>query len=365
MSTLKTINIIHPSGSTNNIINGASGDIGLGVTPTTTQLNTIQSTYGALTGNSEVNIAGNAYYNSGWKYVGTGLATQYRQSAGVHYWSTAVTGTAGGTISFAEAMRIDSSGNVGIGTASPGALLELSAANASVYSAIRLTNTTASGTTPGAGIEWARAGTVKSSITANTYGNDYMAFNVNGNTERARIDTTGSFLFNCTNPAQTVDPGFKVAAAGVTATVTAASTAGTNFYHLYSTGAAAYRFYVGAQGTIFATTTTISGISDQRLKENVRDLDVGLDAIMSLKPRKFDWKEGKGKNVKDDRGFIAQEFEQVFPDLIDEWKDEESDGGEPYKAVRADLIPVLVRAIQEQQATITALTARVAALEAK
>ena len=118
-------------------------------------------------------------------------------------------------------------------------------------------------------------------------------------------------------------------------------------------------------GTVNATNTTISAISDQRFKENVRDLDVGLNAIMALKPRKFDWKAGKGKDIKDDRGFIAQEFEQVFPDLIDEWKDPAPEGEEPYKSVRADLIPVLVKAIQEQQALITALTARVAALEAQ
>ena len=111
-------------------------------------------------------------------------------------------------------------------------------------------------------------------------------------------------------------------------------------------------------GTVFATNTTISAISDARLKENVQDLDVGLGAILALKPRKFDWKAGKGKDIKGDRGFIAQEFEQVFPNLIDEWKDNAPEGEAPYKSVRQDLIPVLVKAIQE-------LTARVQTLEAK
>ena len=49
--------------------------------------------------------------------------------------------------------------------------------------------------------------------------------------------------------------------------------------------------------------------------------------------------------------------------MIDEWRDEAPKGEEPYKSVRADLIPVLVKAIQEQQALITSLTARIAALE--
>ena len=79
---------------------------------------------------------------------------------------------------------------------------------------------------------------------------------------------------------------------------------------------------------------------------------------MALQPRKFDWKEGKGADTKNARGFIAQEFEQVFPDLIDKWKDPAPEGEEPYKAVRADLIPVLVKAMQEQQAIIESLKAR-------
>ena len=58
------------------------------------------------------------------------------------------------------------------------------------------------------------------------------------------------------------------------------------------------------------------------------------------------------------RGFIAQEFEQVFPDLIDESKDPAPEGEDPYKSVRADLIPVLVKAIQEQQAIIDSLKSR-------
>jgi hypothetical protein len=120
---------------------------------------------------------------------------------------------------------------------------------------------------------------------------------------------------------------------------------------------------VGYGGTISATSATITALSDQRLKENIQDLDVGLDKIMALQPRKFDWKAGKGTDKKGVRGFIAQEFEQVFPDLIDTWKDPAPEGEEPYKSVRADLIPVLVKAIQEQQALITTLTARVAALE--
>ena len=136
------------------------------------------------------------------------------------------------------------------------------------------------------------------------------------------------------------------------------ATANQDNLNIYNTTAAAYRFYVNAAGTVFATNTTISAISDARFKENVQDIDVGLGAILALKPRKFDWKDGKGKNIKGDRGFIAQEFETVFPNLIDEWKENAPEGEAPYKSVRQDLIPVLVKAIQE-------LTARVQTLETR
>ena len=181
-------------------------------------------------------------------------------------------------------------------------------------------------------------------------------------TQAMTLDTSGNLLVAKTAQSATT-VGFEVRPTGGFTSTMSASADATSTSEVYSTGAAAYRFYVGLGGTVYATNTTISAISDQRLKENIRDLDVGLNAILALKPRTFDWKAGKGKDKKNDRGFIAQEFEQVFPDLIDEWKDPAPEGEEPYKAVRQDLIPVLVKAIQEQQALIQSLTARVAQLE--
>jgi hypothetical protein len=177
-------------------------------------------------------------------------------------------------------------------------------------------------------------------------------------TQAMTLDASGNLLVGKTSSSLGV-VGVEARPNGEVWSTNAASTDGAgSSYILYSTGATAYRFYVGMGGTVFATNTTISAISDARLKENVQDIDVGLGAILALKPRKFDWKAGKGKDIKGDRGFIAQEFETVFPNLIDEWKDEAPEGEAPYKSVRQDLIPVLVKAIQE-------LTARVQTLEAK
>jgi hypothetical protein len=184
---------------------------------------------------------------------------------------------------------------------------------------------------------------------------DTIAF-AEGGSESMRIDSSGNLLVGKTSADNTT--------AGNRITGTYISSAGTSdFYLAYSTTSSAYRFYVTQAGTVTATNTTISAISDQRFKENIVDLDVGLNAVMALKPRKFDWKVGKGKDIKGDRGFIAQEFEQIFPDLIDKWKDPAPEGEEPYKAVRQDLIPVLVKAIQELKAELDATKAEVQALK--
>ena len=135
--------------------------------------------------------------------------------------------------------------------------------------------------------------------------------------------------------------------------------------HVYDRTNSLYRFYVSGGGTVNATNTTISAISDVRLKENIVDLEIGLDSILALKPRKFDWKKESGNNGKNVRGFIAQEFEQVFPDLIDESINPSPEGEEPYKQIRQDLIPVLVKAIQELKAQNDALQSRIETLESK
>jgi hypothetical protein len=180
-----------------------------------------------------------------------------------------------------------------------------------------------------------------------------LAFNTN-NTERARIDSSGNLLVGTTSSSVTSGVGHKIrpdAAAPFMGTVGSSTSGGDVTYSLYSTGAAAYRFYVGYDGTISATSIVISAISDQRLKENVRDLETGLDSIMALKPRRFDWKEGKGQDKKDVAGFIAQEFEAVFPECVGTTKTGED--GIEYKNINHEtLIPTLVKAIQELKASL-------------
>ena len=119
------------------------------------------------------------------------------------------------------------------------------------------------------------------------------------------------------------------------------------------------RFAVRGDGTIYSSNTTVQSISDERFKENVKNLETGLSEVMNLKPRRFDWKEGRGTNQKNVAGFIAQEIETVLPDLVDEFKDGLEDN-EMYKTVGyTGLIPTLVKAIQEQQTQIEALQSEI------
>jgi hypothetical protein len=260
--------------------------------------------------------------------------------------------SAGGSSS--ERMRLDANGNLGIGVTS---------VNSVNYNTVDIRDTV------GGQIILGRPSNIDffiySSSTKSTIGSGVgqdLSFNTNStgaNNERMRIDASGVLLHGKTVSGVSQLGTELRATAGVYSSIATSN----NTYHVYNTSSPGFTFYVSNTGTINAVNTTISALSDERLKENVRDLDDGLSKIMQLQPRKFDWKEGKGRNILDDRGFIAQEFETVFPDMV------QSDGlntdsdGESYKTVCANLVPTLVKSIQEQQAIIEALEIRIQQLE--
>ena len=305
--------------------------------------------------------------------IGSGEASIYSTVS-----TTLMADSASGVIKFAtggnaEKMRLDASGNLGIGNTTASSFTQNASNNLAVGTGSASAGITIyTGTSNQGAISFAD-GSAASDVQYRGFINyahnvDALLFGAAGS-ERARIDSSGNLLVGQTSISGTANGFFASPNFGGTSgncivyAGCSGSTNSTTSYNLYSTGAGAYRFYVGLGGTVYATSTTITGISDVRLKENIRDLDDGLDVVMALKPRKFDWKEGKGADIKNARGFIAQEFEQVLPDMIEEWKDPAPEGEEPYKAVNANLIPTLVKAIQEQQALITQLQADVAALK--
>jgi hypothetical protein len=98
--------------------------------------------------------------------------------------------------------------------------------------------------------------------------------------------------------------------------------------------------------------------SDARDKTNVRDLNYGIREIMQLHPVKFNWKNNAGTGDK--LGIIAQEIQKVLPEVVRDWEyQSEEKTGKKTKmpsaklgVMYADIIPVLIRAIQEQQKQI-------------
>lgn len=95
--------------------------------------------------------------------------------------------------------------------------------------------------------------------------------------------------------------------------------------------------------------------SDLRLKENIREI-TGLDKCLALHPVLFDWIDGTGT---DNLGFIAQEVETVLPKSVGIAPDADT----KMLSMQSEIIPILVRSIQEQQVMIQSLISRIEALE--
>ena len=136
-----------------------SGNLGLGVTPSAwasdwrvMQVGT-RGSIGQYSGQTW--LANNVFYagagGTNPTYIATATAQVYQQAGGQHIWYTAPSGTAGNAISFTQAMTLDASGRLGIGTATPQSILDITAATP-IMTIIASTNTVLHG------IEW-KAGT--------------------------------------------------------------------------------------------------------------------------------------------------------------------------------------------------------------
>ena len=109
--------------------------------------------------------------------------------------------------------------------------------------------------------------------------------------------------------------------------------------------------------------TSYSNISDARFKTNVRPLGSALASVLALRGVRYDWNalgvRHGGTAGAPQVGLLAQEVEKIYPELV-------STDADGYKAVNyAQLTPVLIEALKEQQAQIEALKARAATAEAK
>ena len=148
-----------------------SGYVGIGVTPSAwnagkvLQIGSGGSLWNANSA-TDVQLGSNFYYNSGYVYSTTNAASRYTQNAGVHAWHNAASGTAGNTFSFTQAMTLDGSGNLGIGTSSPAGKLDVRTAAGTAVTQYLFTGSSASAST----LQFGQTGSVawNTGITATT-----------------------------------------------------------------------------------------------------------------------------------------------------------------------------------------------------
>ena len=355
MSTLKAVDLQHPSAAAANISLASSGNVGIGTTTPAASVSITKQT-------TTLSGTGNAY----------GLY-MYPTSSGLAY-IDAVTSTSGNTSlgfrtynngTYNDAVRIDSSGNVGIGTSSPGVYTG--------YTTLAVNNATTGGVydilSNGTRVASFFSSNVQTTLAAIT--NIPLSFRTN-NTEAMRIDSSGNLLVRTTTAGGllTIDS----VTGGTSSTKVSVFGYGSGlgygieFRPNTNTGATPCRF-LNAAGTEvgFISTsssgTTYSTTSDYRLKHTVAPLTIGLATVSALNPVTYKW------NVDDSNGegFIAHELQSVIPHAVTGEKDAVNEDGsiKPQGVDYSKIVVHLVAAVQELKAQNDELKARVATLEAK
>jgi hypothetical protein len=290
-----------------------------------------------------------------------------------------------------ERMRITSAGDVGIGTNSPGNKLDVQATTAKVA----VTSTTGTNTTfysanntggsfyfgldNSAGTEFgtAYAGAIYRSgaypITFYTNAAERMRVTSGGYLKASNTGTytgaTGSYheFYNDGNTETLLVRNANASFSQEVLVASADRNTTNNSYYFYRANVIGVgsRFLVADSGNVTNTNNSYGSISDVKNKENIVDATSKLDKVNQLKVRNFNFIGDDLKQI----GFVAQEFEQIFPSMVEEHKDKDENGndlGTTTKSIKTTvLIPILVKAIQEQQVIIENLTTRLTALESK
>jgi len=354
----------------------SSGNVGIGVTPSSAFAS---SAYRALqlgqrgvimfyeTGASILNVGTNFYYDgSAYRRLTADFVSQYQQATGEHNWRIAGTGAADSTISFTQAMTLNASSQLSVGTTTAAATLNVMGQTSSTSTPILYLQQ--GGASPSYGYTFK----IDNVTTGDLYLNRYDNNTDGGNLLTVRTD--GSLLVGRTSQgsySQKLNLLQTSASVGgiqswcdsasftnsvITARASRATTNNSYTYFQCSQDGVGDKLYIFDSGNVYNTTGTYGTLSDIKLKENIVDATSKLNDVMALKVRNFNLKsEPELKQI----GFIAQELETIFPSMVEETLDQT-------KIVKTTvLIPILVKAIQEQQALIESLTSRLTALEGK
>jgi hypothetical protein len=341
----------------------SAGNMGLGVTPSASwgggKAFVMTSGYVQAFTSTIFDIGSNAVFNgSSHLYAANGLSALYRQESGTHKWFNAATGTAGGAISFTQAMTLDASGNLLLGTttsalsSSGRGVLEINGASSAV-SALKVGDA------------------VKAEFF--TDGTDlYILNDVNGamrlytnSIERARIDSSGNFLVGATSNSPSTVTGTYIYGGATTAGyllnngTTGAGISLALFYSSYST-ANETKFEVTSEGNVKSRTNSYAGFSDARLKQGITPASTQWNDIKNIEVVKFQMKSEQFSDAENPwmLGVIAQQVEQVSPGLVDE------DVKDGMKTVKYSILYMkAVKALQEAMARIEQLETRITALE--
>ena len=320
--------------------------------------------------------------------------------------------TLAATTQGAERLRVDSSGNVGIGTST--SLVRLTVDSGSVAQYGKFNSTAANGgylTIESSGTVHGDIGTAAQVVGGgsatdfgiNARGSRNLILGTN-NTERLRIDSSGRVGIGTTTPTSTyrvsvkgdassiigateydTGNGDKVAVGFVTATSPSfyisnktstgvirfdtndterlRITSGGEVYIAGTTDQGAYNLQVNGTG-VWGAGAYVNG-SDSRIKEDIQPLASGLDVVEKLNPVTYRYKQSWSSDQSIQSGFIAQELLAALDGQIYVNGVVQQGGAEGYYSVAyQNLIAVLTKAIQELKAENDSLKSRVSALEA-
>jgi hypothetical protein len=129
----------------------SSGNLGLGVTPVASwssggQLQ-LADNKAIVSSGAYLNLGTNWYYDGGFRYISSTTATNYEQNLGSHRWFTAASGTAGNVFTFTQAMTLNASNQLGVGTTAPSAIIHSASSGLGDGGGIKIQNTGSGGAT--------------------------------------------------------------------------------------------------------------------------------------------------------------------------------------------------------------------------